>query len=125
MKLILGNLNLRRLGTILLSIFWLFIISTPAFVLMLAMKGELLLRLNEDHEYRVWLIMDKEEQGVGWSSKNKLVESFDDICIINKVGFLLWEGAADDVNTAYCECYPKNDYVTGENYKPNVCSTRH
>ena len=101
--------HFRRLAILAVFVIWVVIISLPVLGLLLAMNGELALTISEHNEYRVWLLMDDEERGIGWSSKNMFSDNLNNNCVINRVNFILWEGDSENVNTFYCECYSGNN----------------
>ena len=116
MKLIPGWLKIRHAFVGMLCVFWFGIISFPALMLMLALEGELVWSPNEYREYRVWLIMEDDERGLGWATKRAASRTSDQVCLVNHVGFWLWKEDNKQVNTDYCECYSYyggilNDYV--------------
>ena len=116
MKLLPDWLKIRHVFAGVFTVFWFGIISLPVFGLMLAMQGELVWSPNEYREYRVWLIMEDDERGLGWTTKGPFSRTADQVCSTNRVGFVFWRGDTEQVNTDYCECYSYdsgtlNEYV--------------
>ena len=114
MKLIPGGLKVRHMFVGVLVAFWFVIISFPVLMLMLAMQGELVWNPIEHREYRVWLIMEDDQRGLGYATKHAISRTSAQVCLVNHVGFLFWQGDNDQVNTDYCECYSYNDGILDE-----------
>ena len=80
MKLLPDWLKIRHVFAGIFVVFWFCIISLPVFMLMLAMQGELVWSPNEHREYRVWLIMEDDQRGLGWATKLPFSQTLDQVC---------------------------------------------
>ena len=84
---------------------WIAILSLPALALLLAVRGELSWHPGEHRAYRVWLVMEQEERGLGWEVRREASRSVERVCLQTTVGFLLWRGQAQQNGSSFCECY--------------------
>ena len=66
MKFARGHRWLRRFLWPLAAVVWIVIITLPALGLLLAVRSELSWQPGEHLAYRVWVIMEQEERGLGW-----------------------------------------------------------
>ena len=97
----------RNLLWILVGAVWIVIISLPALGLLLAARGEISWQPSEHHGYRVWVIMEQEERGIGWEVRRTASYSVERVCLQTTVGFWLWRSQVHQQQTRYsfCECY--------------------
>lgn len=101
---------LRRLGCILALALWFFLLLTPCFLIRLATEGELRLRLGDapDQEARVWLVMEADQRGVGYSMPSVYAgEDTASVCVQTDVRYLLWVGTEAGKPVTYCECHSR------------------
>jgi hypothetical protein len=99
---------LQRLGCGIALVLWFLLILSPCILFMLASRGELTLTLGSapGQTARVWLVMEADERGLGYSWPT--VHARDDgraLCVQTDVSFALWQGQAEPIS--YCECYQR------------------
>lgn len=116
MNLLLSRLWQRGLLWILAGVVWLAILSLPAVGLLLAVRGELSWHQGEHRDYRVWLVSEKEERGLGWEFRRAVSRSADRVCLQTTVAYWLWRGKGEQTGSSFCECYkqrpdPEIDYL--------------
>ena len=96
---------LRSLLWTLAGAVWIAILSLPALGLLLAVRGEISWQPGENHAYRVWVVMEQEERGVGWEVKRTASRSVEQVCLQTTVGFWLWRSQGQQTRSSFCECY--------------------
>ncbi len=84
----------------------------PAFLFLLAMRGELTWRRAEFVEDRLWLITDQtasgDERGLGYSSSRIVSDetaTAGPVCVRTQIYFLLWRGQGEHLDL--CDCYTR------------------
>lgn len=99
---------LRRLGCGVLLVLWFIVLLAPCGLLMMAVNGEIALSQGElpGQQFRMWLIMEADERGVGISSTSTQVTDETHICVQTDGRFVLWQGSADPIH--YCECFTRS-----------------
>lgn len=103
---------LRRAGCIIGLVLWFLLLLAPCGLFYLATQGEIILTLNESPPQilRIWLVMEAQQRGVGFSRPTVFAdEASQTVCIQTEVSFLLWQGQGDDLASTYCDCYAQND----------------
>lgn len=101
---------LARLGCGLALVLWFLLILSPCMLFLLASRGELTLDLGgaPGQTARVWLVMEADERGIGWSIPSVQTRADDLVlCVQTDVRYLLWQGQAEPVS--YCECYQRTN----------------
>lgn len=98
----------RRIIIFAVVVILMVVMSLPALALLLAVREEMSWRSGNHGIDRVWLVMERNERGVGWSSSRVEGEEHETVCIMTRVRFWLWRGSTPDLGTTYCECYRKN-----------------
>jgi hypothetical protein len=107
---------LGRLGCGGIFFIWLFFVSLPTFLLIMAFQGEIGfwhggdMPEPESHPMLlVRLVMDIENQGFSVTSSSVSEQTETAICVQTHVRFLLWEGDSDDDgdSVSYCDCYTR------------------
>jgi hypothetical protein len=73
----------------------------------LAARGEVVLSLDPVREYRIWLVREGPEQGLGYSSMKRISGSRAEgtLCYETRVKFLLWKSSSIERQASYCDCY--------------------
>ena len=104
-----GTWQKRLLWTI-AGVVWLAIISLPVLALLLAVRGELSWQPGDFRQYRVWVVMEEDERGLGWEVRRVASRSVRDTCLQTTVGFWLWQGQQS--RSIFCECY--SSYSSGD-----------
>ena len=116
------QLWLRNLLWTLVGAVWIVIISLPALGLLLASRGEISWQPGEYHGYRVWVIMEQEERGIGWEVRHTASRSVERVCLQTTVGFWLWRPQVQHTRYSFCECY--RDHPDAEMEYLGTCFTR-
>ena len=78
------------------------------FVFVLALQGEVRIGKSDSSAFRIWLVRETVNQGVGISTTRKASSTPKDaagFCQKTTVRFLLWRSDGDIQNISYCECY--------------------
>lgn len=86
---------------------WIAILSLPALGMLLAVRGELSWQLGEHRAYRVWVVTEQKERGLGWEVRHAVSGGVEQVCLQTTVGFWLWRGQGKQNGSIYCECYWK------------------
>lgn len=75
--------------------------------LALAVRGELTYRLGPVREWRVWLVREGSEQGLGYSNMTRApaVEKPGEACFETHVYFILWKSMDIKRQAVYCDCF--------------------
>ena len=107
MKFARGHRWLRRFLWPLAAVVWIVIITLPALGLLLAVRSEVSWQPGEHLAYRVWVIMEQEERGLGWEVRRAASRSVERVCMQTTVGFWLWRGQGQQNGSSFCECYRK------------------
>lgn len=99
---------LRRVGCVVLLVFWFGLLLLPCFLLVLATQQEITISQGElpGQEIRIRLISDIEQRGIGFWTTSTTTGAEGDICLITNVRYILWEGQGDPA--AYCQCFTRN-----------------
>jgi ABC-type Fe3+ transport system permease subunit len=98
---------LRRVGCAMLLVIWLLALLLPCFLIVLATQQEIIIAQGElpGQEFRVRLIMDIDQRGIGLWTTRTVDGAAGDICLITTVGYILWEGEGEPAE--YCVCYTR------------------
>ena len=78
------------------------------FVFVLTLQGEVRIGNNQSNNFRIWLVRESSNQGIGVSRTRVAPSTPTDttgFCQETAVQFFLWRSAGDIQNTTYCECY--------------------
>lgn len=101
---------LRRIGCSFGLIFWILLLLTPCFCLVLASQGEISIRLGDvpGQSFRIWLVNEARERGiaVAWPTLHSISQE-GNLCLQIDVKFVLWMGQGNE--TSYCDCYAQLD----------------
>jgi hypothetical protein len=103
-------MNLKRVGYFLVILIWLLLITVPFVSIVLAARGELMVGGESGSGFRLFLLQEGEQQGLGiqWRRNSRT----QDDCLITSVYYALWEGSNRDINTTFCQCFdPKTGFV--------------
>lgn len=105
-----------RLGCFL--IFWLLFILSPCLLVTLASVGQLSISQGvlPGQELRVWLIMEVDHRGLGFSG-TALLSRGDQQCLQTDVRYWLWQGQQQPLS--YCDCYQDGSLVSTQS---GVCT---
>ncbi|MFQ5399052.1 MAG: hypothetical protein ACE5E7_05565, partial [Anaerolineae bacterium] len=89
-----------RLSYFLILIVWLLVMSFPVVAFFLATQGELAIGEQQQSHLRLFLVQEREAQGVGveWTRPLRHAEG----CLQTSVNYLLWEGQGQSAH--YCQC---------------------
>ena len=105
--------TVRRAGCLVLLVFWFALLLSPCFAIVLATQGQITISQGDlpEQEIRIWLIMEDEQRGIGFSSTaaHPLPEALGDhsgTCVQTDVHYVLWQG--DGQATTYCSCWAKD-----------------
>ncbi len=74
-------------------------------MLTLGTRGELVWRLGQPTELRVWLLRGEDLGGLGWSRGQVVDRRGPIVCVRTLVGFWTWRGAAPAPNSPTCDCF--------------------
>lgn len=107
MKFVRGRIWALRLLWALAGAVWIAILSLPALGMLLAVRGELSWQLGEHRAYRVWMLTEQKERGLGWEVRHAVSGGTEQVCLQTTVGFWLWRGQGKHNGSIYCECYWK------------------
>lgn len=91
---------LRRFVYLLLLLLWLGVISLPLFSVLLAARGELQLGDDPRRHLRLFLIQERDTQGIGIEWARPLREEA--ACYRTRLTYLMWEGRGE--NVSFCQC---------------------
>ncbi len=100
---------LRRLGYVFIFIAWLLVMLFPVFAFQLATKGELAWGEETGRQVRVFLLQDKNAEGIGVQSTRPQPNS---ACFTTTVRYYMWVGEGQ--NSQYCQCLDGKACVSGE-----------
>lgn len=94
---------IRRIGYIVLVIFWLGVMVFPTFAFFLATQNELQLGSNPRSHIRFFMIQEESSGGLGieWVRKGSQTDN----CTQTTINYFLWEGKRPDNNVSFCQCY--------------------
>lgn len=110
------KLWLRRLGYVLIILVWLVVITFPFFAVFLASQGEVRLGEDPQRHVRIFLIQERDLQGVGIERARPLRDTTS--CFQTRLSYLMWEGEGE--NVSFCQCMdPANGAITPA--PPGVC----
>lgn len=113
---------LRRVGCAIGVILWVLVLLIPCIFITLAVRYEITVDTGSapEQRLRLWLIMEAEQRGVGFSSTS-VQESEGQTCVQTDVQFFLWQGQAEPVS--FCNCYERSaeDWVS-TSAQPGVCA---
>jgi len=87
---------------------WVLVLSLPLLVVMLAMRGEITVGVPGDYpdsEVRVWMIMERDQRGVGVSRPVVASRTDSALQVQMNVRYLLWEGESEAAR--YCVTYTR------------------
>ncbi|MFZ4812915.1 MAG: hypothetical protein ACOYL5_00165 [Phototrophicaceae bacterium] len=85
---------------------WVVILLIPFSFVVLAARGEFSIALPGDYpdnDLRVWMIMERDERGLAFSSPAVIEQTPTTLIVETSVGYLLWEGHSEPGN--YCMRY--------------------
>src|SRR5690606_22251398 len=90
---------LRRVGCATGVILWVLVLLIPCIFITLAVRYEITVDTGSapEQRLRLWLIMEAEQRGVGFSSTS-VQESEAQTCVQTDVQFFLWQGQAEPVS---------------------------
>lgn len=96
---------LGRLGCGLGLVIWALLIFTPTIAIAIAFRGEVSITTGPapEQRFRVWLIMEPRQRGLGISNGTSYHGSDGLICVQTNTSFVLWDGAGEP--SSYCDCY--------------------
>lgn len=106
----------RRIGYALLALLWLVVMLTPCLAMALAARGELSWQRGPHTTDRVWLVMERNQRGLGYSAERIVSDqrpADGPVCARTTVRYFLWAGSTAGQNTEYCECYTADGSLTG------------
>lgn len=105
--------RLRRLGCGIGLIIWIILLLFPCVAIVLIAQGEIAIQLGNipGQNFRVWLIQDATERGLGIASPSVHTDEDANVCLQTETNFLLWMGKGE--STSYCECFAHD----GDNWK--------
>ncbi len=105
--------RLRRLGCGIGLVIWVILLILPCLAIALISQGEIAVQLGNvpGQSFRVWLIQDATERGLGIASPSLHTDDNANVCLHTDTSFLLWMGKGE--STSYCECYVHD----GDNWK--------
>jgi hypothetical protein len=85
----------------------------PCAAIALIAQGEIAIQLGNvpGQSFRVWLIQDATERGLGIARPSLHTDENANICLQTDTSFLLWMGKGDSASN--CECYARD----GDNWK--------
>ncbi len=97
--------RLRRLGCGIGLGVWLILLLFPCVAIVLIAQGEIAIQLGDvpGQSFRVWLIQDATERGLGVARPSIHTDTKANTCLQTDTSFLLWMGKGE--STSYCECY--------------------
>ena len=100
---------MRRILRIAGVLVFLIFLITPCFFITLATQGEIVIGLGSvpGQEMRIWLVMDADQRGIGYSTPSVIAQSDQAVCVQTNVSYALWEGEADAA--VFCDCYARAD----------------
>jgi hypothetical protein len=98
---------LRRTGCTVLLVLWFLFLLTPCLMITLAVQHEIVLTHSDipGDEFRIWLIQDVQNRGLGLSNTIRKQATSGETCTIADGRFFLWQGKANPYR--YCSCYTK------------------
>jgi hypothetical protein len=101
----------RRFGCGALLVLWFTLLTTPCFVIVLAIQGEIALAYSDipEDQFRIWLVQQIRERGVAISNSRR-VDVEGGVCTIIDTRFFLWQGRAEPAHQ--CSCYSKEEGQT-------------
>ncbi len=99
---------LRRVGCGIGVVVWIILLVLPCLAIALISQGEIAIQLGNvpGQSFRVWLIQDATERGIGIARPSVHTNADSSICLQTDTSFLLWLGKGQA--TSYCECYAHN-----------------
>lgn len=105
--------RLRRLGCGIGLVIWIILLLLPCVAIALIAQGEIAVQLGDvpGQSFRVWLIQDATERGLGIARPSVHIDENANTCLQTDTSFLLWMGKGE--STSYCECYAHE----GDNWK--------
>jgi hypothetical protein len=105
--------RVRRIGCGLALVIWIILLVFPCFAIALISQGEIAVQLGNvpGQSFRIWLIQDANERGVGIARPIISSDADANTCLQIDTSFLLWMGKG--APTSYCECYAHD----GDNWK--------
>ena len=97
--------RLRRIGCGIGFVIWVILLLFPCFAIALIAQGEIAVQLGDvpGQSFRVWLIQDASERGLGIARPSVHTDANSNVCLQTDTSFLLWMGKGE--STSYCECY--------------------
>jgi len=82
--------------------------------LALGTRGELVWRLGQPTELRVWLLRGEDLGGLGWSRGQVVERRGPIVCARTLVGFWAWRGTVPAPDAPTCDCFqPLGDVWIG------------
>lgn len=93
------NQSIRRVGIILFLLLWFFLISLPAFAMLLTVRGQIQLG-QEDNRLRVFLLQEQDAEGVGFELARPYRPN--DSCDQISLRYIMWVG--EPKNVTFCQC---------------------
>jgi len=111
--------RLRRAGCGIGLVIWIILLLFPCLAIALIAQGEVAVQLGDipGQSFRVWLIQDATERGLGIARPSVHTDENANTCLQTDTSFLLWMGKGDA--SSYCECFMRE----GDNWK-SVSSTQ-
>jgi hypothetical protein len=105
--------RLRRLGCGIGLVIWVLLLLFPCLAIVLISQREITVQLGNvpGQSFRVWLIQDATERGLGISRPSVHTDANANVCLQTDTSFLLWMGKG--APASYCECYTHD----GDNWK--------
>lgn len=94
---------LKRIGYLVLLLFWLIIMAFPTFAFFLATNGEVKFGSETQTHLRFFMVQEETSAGVGieWVRDAWQVEN----CTRTTLNYFLWEGNNGKQNVSFCQCY--------------------
>lgn len=121
-----------RLGCGIVLVIWFMILLTPCALLYLASNGEIrILHTDIPDAYEhprlsIELVSEVKSRGLRVINSSVVDNDLDDnlMCVQTNVRFLLWQTNEDNQDTAYCDCYERNESDAGWSFSqstPDIC----
>ncbi len=101
--------RLRRVGCGVLVALWFLVLLTPCAGFILLVQHEVVWTHSDlpDDTFRVWLIQQIDQRGLGFASARRVDLPNQTACTITDVRFVLWQGQG--APNHYCACYTRQD----------------
>ncbi|MBI1280037.1 MAG: hypothetical protein GC179_18055 [Anaerolineaceae bacterium] len=97
--------RLRRISCGIGLVIWIIMLLFPCIAIALVAQGEIAIQLGDvpGQSFRVWLIQDATERGLGIARPSLHTDENSNTCLQTDTSFLMWMGKGD--TTSFCECY--------------------